>query len=113
MPWAADRFANQTSLVERRTVMRAKGTNREQFLAATGKDYRFVADVPEQHGAISEGCKFDALPEIGSVTSRLLVAHADCSKVLPPVRTNGHPRNRWVRGCIVAALSFAIRLMSR
>ena len=106
-------FRQRESLVERRTVMRAKGTNSEQFLAATGKDYRFVADVPEQHGAISEGCKFDALPEIGSVTSRFLFAHSDRSKMLPPARTNGHSRNRWARECIVVALSFAIRLMSR
>ena len=55
MPWAADHFINEKSLIERRTVMRAKGTDREQFAAATGKEHWLVAKVPEQHGTICEG----------------------------------------------------------
>ena len=63
--------------------MRAEGTDREQFVAATGKEYRLVADVPEQHGAIRDCRKFDALNEIWSVTLRLFFAHSDLSEVAP------------------------------
>jgi hypothetical protein len=44
----------RSPLFERRTVARAEGTDREQFIAAPGKKHRFAAYVAEQHGSVRD-----------------------------------------------------------
>jgi hypothetical protein len=52
MPWASNRIAHEKALFERSTVMRADGTDREQFIAAPYKEHRFAERVTEQHGSV-------------------------------------------------------------
>jgi hypothetical protein len=52
MPWASNRLSHEEPLFERSTVVRADGTDREQFITTPDKKHRFVARVPEQHGSV-------------------------------------------------------------
>ncbi len=45
--------------------MRARRTYREYFLTASCKQYRLVADMAEQHGAVGELREGEALGKIG------------------------------------------------
>ena len=52
MPWASNRIAHEKPLFERSAVVRADGADREHLIAAPGKEHRFAARVPEQHGSV-------------------------------------------------------------
>jgi hypothetical protein len=52
VPWASNRIAHEESLIERSTVVRADGTDREQLVATPDKEHRFAERVPEQHGSV-------------------------------------------------------------
>jgi hypothetical protein len=54
MPRASNRITHKEPLFERSTVVRAEGTDREQFTAAPGKKHRFAAYVAEQHGSVRD-----------------------------------------------------------
>src|SRR6516165_6094829 len=54
MPWAASRVPDDQPLSERPAVMGARGTDREDFLAAAGQQHRLVADLTDKHRVIGE-----------------------------------------------------------
>src|SRR5215467_14818206 len=54
MPWAAHRVLDDQPLSKRPAVMGARGTDREDFLAAAGQQHRLVADLTDKHRAIGE-----------------------------------------------------------
>src|ERR1039457_17491 len=55
MPGTTNRIAHQQPVGERGAIMRAEGTDREQFVPAPREQHRFAVCVPEQHGAFSNG----------------------------------------------------------
>src|SRR5215472_11601886 len=54
MPWAAHRVLDDQPLSKRPAVMGARGTDREDFLAAAGQQHRLVAHLTDNHRAIGE-----------------------------------------------------------
>src|SRR5215471_1302452 len=54
MPWAAHRVLDDQPLSKRPAVMGARGTDREDFLAAADQQHRLVADLTDKHRGIRE-----------------------------------------------------------
>jgi hypothetical protein len=51
MPRTADEFANEQSFGERATVMRARRTHGEEFIATASEEHRFSPGVPRYHSS--------------------------------------------------------------
>ena len=54
MPRASNRITHKEPLFERSTIVGADGTDREQLIAAPGKEHRLAVRVAEQHGSVRD-----------------------------------------------------------
>jgi hypothetical protein len=52
VPGASNRIAHEKPLFERSTVVRADGTDCEQFIAAPDEEHRLAERVAKQHGSV-------------------------------------------------------------
>ena len=64
MPGTTNRIADQQPVRERGAVVRAEGTDREQFLPAPRENHRLAAHVPGEHPAVADVRDWDARGEV-------------------------------------------------
>ena len=74
VPWAADDLAIDKTFGERSVVMAAMGIEGEDVRSRSNQDDLLLADMAQQGGA-GEFRQGDALGEVGSGRSRLLIGH--------------------------------------
>lgn len=67
MPWAAQLVAEHQSFNERPAVVRACGSDCEEFASAAREDHVLLADVSQKHFSIGKTICRDSLAEIRSV----------------------------------------------
>jgi hypothetical protein len=75
MPWTSNRIANEQPLLERRTIVRAGGSDCEHLFATPRQKHRFAMCMSEQHASIADHRGIDALREIRPAEVRRLFAN--------------------------------------
>jgi len=76
MPRASHRVADEEPRFERSTIVCADRADREELIAAPGKEHRLTPRMSKQHGPVGNPRELDALREIGSFEYRLFIAHS-------------------------------------
>ena len=77
VPWASHGVVDDEALRQWAAVMRTRGADREELIAAACEQNRFVADMAGEHVAVGQLLDCDAQCQVGTRGSRLGFFHCD------------------------------------